>query len=157
MTAAAIPILSSIATLSSTTDAWIVDIWGVMHNGARAFDAAGEACRAFRAAGGIVMLLSNAPRPFSAVLGHMSGLGVDPAAYDGGVTSGDATRGLIERWAGRRLLHIGPERDKGLFADLDVTLAPAEEAQVIVCSGLWDDTRETPADYAVLFERLATR
>ena len=154
---AAIPLLPSIAEFSPTCDAWIVDIWGVMHNGARAFDAAGEACRKFRAGGGIVVLLSNAPRPFSAVVGQMTVLGVDPAAYDGGVTSGDATRGLIEAWAGKPLLHIGPERDMGLFDGLDVKLATAEEAQAIVCSGLYDDTRETPADYAGLFERLAAR
>jgi HAD superfamily hydrolase (TIGR01459 family) len=157
MTAASIPILSSIAELAPTPDAWIVDIWGVMHNGARAFAAAGEACRKFRAGGGIVMLLSNAPRPFSAVIGHMASLGVDPAAYDGGVTSGDATQGLIEGWAGRSLLHIGPERDKGLFTGLDVTLEPAEKAQGIVCSGFYDDTKETPADYAALFDRLVAR
>ena len=157
MTPAAIPILSSITELSSPFDAWIVDIWGVMHNGARAFDAAGAACRAFRASGGIVMLLSNAPRPFDAVVGHMAGLGVDPAAYDGGVTSGDATRGLIEAWAGRPLLHVGPEHDKGLFAGLENALVSAEAALGIVCSGLYDDTRETPADYAALFERLAAR
>jgi HAD superfamily hydrolase (TIGR01459 family) len=157
MTAATIPLLPSIAELSATCDAWIVDIWGVMHNGARAFDAAGEACRAFRAGGGIVVLLSNAPRPFSVVAGQMTALGVDPAAYDGGVTSGDATRGLIEAWAGKALLHIGPERDQGLFEGLDVKTAPAEEAQGIVCSGLYDDTRETPDDYAALFDRLAAR
>ena len=113
MTRAAIPILTSIAELAPSCDAWIVDIWGVMHNGRRAFEAAGEACRRFRAAGGLVVLLSNAPRPFTAVIGHMTSLGVDPAAYDTGVTSGDATRALIEAWAGRRLLHIGPERDLG--------------------------------------------
>ncbi|TMJ72706.1 MAG: TIGR01459 family HAD-type hydrolase [Alphaproteobacteria bacterium] len=157
MTPAAIPLLPSIAGLSPMCDAWIVDIWGVMHNGARAFDAAGEACRNFRAGGGIVVLLSNAPRPFSAVVGQMTVLGVDPAAYDGGVTSGDATRGLIEAWAGKPLLHIGPERDQGLFDGLGVKLATAEEAQAIVCSGFYDDTRETPADYAGLFERLAAR
>jgi HAD superfamily hydrolase (TIGR01459 family) len=157
MTPAAIPILSSIAELTPMFDAWIVDIWGVMHNGARAFDAAGEACRKFRAGGGIVILLSNAPRPFSAVVGQMSALGVDPAAYDGGVTSGDATRGLIEAWAGRSLLHIGPDHNKGLFDGLDVMVAPAEAAQGIVCSGFYDDTRETPADYAALFDRLAAR
>ncbi len=84
MTSPAIPILSSIADLAAGSDAWIVDIWGVMHNGARAFEAAGEACRRFRDRGGIVVLLSNAPRPFSAVIGQMSGLGVDPDAYDDG-------------------------------------------------------------------------
>jgi HAD superfamily hydrolase (TIGR01459 family) len=157
MTSAAIPILSSIAELAPTCDAWIVDIWGVMHNGVRAFDAAGEACRKFRAAGGIVILLTNAPRPFSAVVGHMASLGVDSAAYDGGVTSGDATRGLIETWGDRPVLHIGPERDKGLFTGLDAVLVPAEQAQAIVCSGLHDDTKETPADYAALFDGLAAR
>jgi len=39
---AAIPILTSIAPLAATSEAWIVDIWGVMHNGARAFEAAGD-------------------------------------------------------------------------------------------------------------------
>jgi HAD superfamily hydrolase (TIGR01459 family) len=157
MTAAAIPILSSIAGLAPASDAWIVDIWGVMHNGRRAFDAAGEACRRFRAGGGIVVLLSNAPRPFTAVVGHMTSLGVDPAAYDLGVTSGDATRGLVEAWQGRPLLHVGPERDKGLFEGLDVHFASAEGAEVVVCSGLYDDTKETPADYAPLFAGLVAR
>ena len=157
MTPAVIPILSSIAELSSTSDAWIVDIWGVIHNGARAFAAAGEACRRFRRRGGIVMLLSNAPRPFRAVVQQMSALGVDPEAYDGGVTSGDVTRGLLEAWSDRPLLHIGPERDKGLFEGLAPRLTKPEEAQAIVCSGLWDDTSETPADYAGLFGALAAR
>ena len=154
---AAIPILASIADLAPTSDAWIVDVWGVMHNGARAFAAAGEACRRFRAGGGIVMLLSNAPRPFSAVVAQMAGFGVDPASYDGGVTSGDATRGMIESWAGRPLLHIGPARDLGLFAGLDVRLGTAEDAEAIVCSGLYDDTKETPASYEALFDKLAAR
>ena len=132
-----------------------------MHNGARAFAEAGEACRRFRAAGGSVVLLSNAPRPFTAVIGHMNSLGVDPAAYDTGVTSGDATRGMIEAMIaskpGRPLLHIGPERDLGLFAGLDVRLVAAEAAEAIVCSGFFDDTKETPADYEPLFDALAAR
>jgi HAD superfamily hydrolase (TIGR01459 family) len=157
MTSAAIPILSSIAELSSTCDAWIVDIWGVMHNGARAFAAAGEACHRFRRGGGIVILLSNAPRPFRAVMQQMSALGVDPEAYDGGVTSGDVTSGLLEAWSDRPLLHIGPERDRGLFEGLAPRLTTPEEAQAIVCSGLWDDVSETPSDYAPLFSALAAR
>src|SRR5262245_58327358 len=157
MTRAAIPILTSIAELAPRYDAWIVDIWGVMHNGRRAFEAAGEACRKFRARGGLVVLLSNAPRPFAAVVGQMTSLGVDPAACDTGITSGDATRGLIEAWAGRPMLHIGPERDLGLFAGLDVKLVRAEAAEAIVCSGFFNDSGETPADYDALFDDLAAR
>ena len=151
------PILSSIAPLAETSEAWIVDIWGVMHNGARAHAAAGDACRRFRARGGIVVLLSNAPRPFSAVIPHMTSLGVDPDAYDTGVTSGDATREMIADWQGRPLLHIGPERDRGLFEGYDVRFSAPETAEVVICSGLYDDSKETPADYATLFEGLLAR
>src|SRR5258708_2431300 len=139
----AIPIVCSIAPLAEASEAWIVDVWGVMHNGARAYAEAGEACRRFRAQGGTVLLLSNAPRPFSAVIPHMAKLGVDPAAYDTGVTSGDAARDMIAAWQGRPLLHIGPERDRGLFEGFDVRLAPSETAEVVLCSGLYDDTKET--------------
>jgi HAD superfamily hydrolase (TIGR01459 family) len=157
MTAAAIPILSSIAGPASACEAWIVDIWGVMHNGARAYQAACEACAKFRAGGGIVVLLSNAPRPFTDVVPHLERLGVPAAAYDLGVTSGDVTRGMLEAWQGRAVLHIGPERDKGLFEGLDVRLVGADAAEVALCSGLYDDTKETPEDYAALFAGLRAR
>ena len=157
MTPAAIPILSSISELSCACDAWIVDIWGVMHNGARAYAAASEACRRFRRGGGTVVLLSNAPRPFRAVVHQLAAVGVDPESYDGGLTSGDVTRGLLEAWSGRSLLHIGPERDKGLFEGLTARLATPDAAEAIVCSGLWDDSSETPANYEALFEVLAAR
>ena len=157
MTPAAIPILSSISELACACDAWIVDIWGVMHNGARAYAAASEACRRFRRGGGIVVLLSNAPRPFRAVVHQLAAVGVDPESYDGGLTSPDVTRGLLEAWSGRSLLHIGPERDKGLFEGLTARLATPDAAEAIVCSGLWDDSSETPANYEALFEVLAAR
>jgi HAD superfamily hydrolase (TIGR01459 family) len=157
MKPAAIPIFSSITELPFTCEAWIVDVWGVMHNGARAYAAASEACRRFRRGGGIVVLLSNAPRPFRAVEHQLAALGVDPQSYDGGLTSGDVTRGLLEAWSGRSLLHIGPERDKGLFEGLTARLSTPDAAEAIVCSGLWDDSRETPANYEALFEALAAR
>jgi HAD superfamily hydrolase (TIGR01459 family) len=153
----AIPILPAIAELAAASDAWIVDIWGVMHNGARAYARAVEACRAFRARGGTVVLLSNAPRPFAAVVPHMVSLGVPAGAYDAGVTSGDVTRDMLTAWQARPLLHIGPDRDRTLFGGLDIRLAPAAEAEVVLCSGLYDDERETPADYADLLDTLAAR
>jgi HAD superfamily hydrolase (TIGR01459 family) len=153
----AIPILSSIAALAATSEAWIVDVWGVMHNGASAYAAAAGACRAFRAGGGTVVLLSNAPRPFSAVVPHMTALGVPADAYDAGVTSGDVTRDMLRPWQGRRLLHVGPDRDRGLLDGLDIRLAPAADAEVVLCTGLYDDERETPGDYAGLLDTLAAR
>lgn len=157
MSRSPIPILFGIAPLTQNKRAWIVDIWGVMHNGARAFPDAVDACRHFRKAGGTVLLLSNAPRPFPDVVKQLRALGVPDDAYDGGVTSGDVTRNLIGAVPGRAFLHIGPERDSGLFAGLDVRRTGAKEAEAILCSGLWDDARETPDDYQQLFEPLVAR
>lgn len=153
----AIPILPGIGSLAADAQAWIVDIWGVMHNGVRAFPAAVAACRRFRASGGTVLLLSNAPRPFTHVVAHLRQLGVPDDAYDGGVTSGDVTRSLLGAAPGRAFLHIGPDRDLGLFEGLDVARVPAPAAEAILCSGLYDDSKETPDDYSALFAPLVAR
>ena len=161
MQSAVIPILSSIGELAATSDLWIVDIWGVVHNGAQAYVPACDACCRFRASGGSVALLSNAPRPFAAVTRQLDALGVPREAYDLGVTSGDLTRATITAalasGKGGPILHVGPDRDRGLYEGLDVAFAGAEAAELVVCSGLYDDTRETPADYASLFAGLLAR
>lgn len=142
-----IPIISSIAGLAGSTDAWICDIWGVLHNGERAFAPAADACRKFRSGGGVIVLLTNAPRPHGSVIEQMRGLGVPDDAYDAVVTSGDLTRRLITERAGVPLFHLGPPRDLTIFDGLDVTFAAAGEARFVVCSGFYNDDVESPADY----------
>jgi len=141
------PILTSIAPLAATTDAWIVDIWGVMHNGVQPFLPAAEAAQAFRKGGGTVVLLSNAPRPSGEIIKQLARIGVPREAWDEIITSGDATRELIARQAGRPVFHLGPERDRPLFDGLSVQFAGPEAADAIVCTGLFDDERETADDY----------
>lgn len=142
-----IPILPSIASLAETSDAWISDVWGVLHDGAHAHPAASEACVGFRSRGGTIVLVSNAPSTGAEVSVHLDSLGVPRAAYDAIVTSGDVTRGLIAGWAGKPVHHLGPDRYLGTFAGLDVKFAPIADAAVVVCTGLVEDERETPDDY----------
>jgi HAD superfamily hydrolase (TIGR01459 family) len=157
LTVPEIPVIASIREIGSHYRAWLVDIWGVMHNGHRAFDPAVTATKAFREQGGIVVLLSNSPRPSPGVQEQLSRLGVPPSCYDATVTSGDLTRHELGKYAHPRVFHLGPERDLPIFAGLDVTLVPRDEADLIVCSGLFDDETETPADYASLLKELAAR
>ena len=79
------------------------------------------------------------------------------AAYDGIVSSGDVTRALIAARAGARVFHIGPERDVALFEGLDAPTAPLEHADYAVCTGLYDDTVETPHDYRDVIARMRAR
>jgi HAD superfamily hydrolase (TIGR01459 family) len=152
-----IPVMQSIEDLGSRYSAWLVDIWGVMHNGRQAHADAIAATRSFRERGGVVVLLSNAPRPSPAVREQIRRLGVPDDAYDAIVSSGDLTRYELAKHNGATVFHLGPERDRLIFQDLKMKLGDPEDADLVVCTGLFDDETETPADYAALLSGLAAR
>lgn len=154
---APIPILTSIAGLAAGRDVWLTDVWGVIHNGVAPFAHACEAATRYRLTGGLVILLSNAPRPAEAVAAQLDRIGVPRFAWDAILTSGDAARTLVGAFAGKRVFHLGPERDLTLYDGLDVTLSEPGEADAISCTGLFDDEIETPDDYAALLADLAAR
>jgi len=152
------PIADHFAPLVGGYDVVLSDVWGVVHNGVAATPAACDALARFRASGGTVVLITNAPRPGEVVARFtLDRLGVPRAAYDGIVSSGDVTRALVMARAGQRLLHIGPPRDVPIFDGLDAPIAPLESADYAVCSGLTDDTVETPQDYHALIEKMRAR
>lgn len=154
---AQIPILSSIRPVGQNRKAWLVDIWGVMHNGAVPFAGAVDACRRFRDEGGVVLLLSNSPRTREGLIMQLRQIGVPDDAYDEVVTSGDATRVLIADVGDRPIFHLGPERDRPTFAGLDVAFSSPDACDVVVCTGLFDDETETPADYAAMLADFKAR
>jgi HAD superfamily hydrolase (TIGR01459 family) len=146
------------AEIAANYELVLSDVWGVMHNGVAANLPACEALTSFRRQGGGVVLITNAPRPGAVVVRTMlDRLAVPHSAYDGIVSSGDVTHALIAARPGQRVFHIGPKRDVGLFDGLDAPLATLEEADYCVCSGLVDDTVETPQDYFELTERMRAR
>jgi len=157
VTAAEIPVLSSIKELGANYRAWLVDIWGVMHNGHRAFADAAAAARAYRAAGGIVVLLSNSPRPSPSVHEQLRRVGVPDDAYDATVTSGDLTRHELAKHQGATVFHLGPERDRPIFHGLDVKLGPPDDAGLVVCSGLFDMAQDEADDFEPLLQPAAER
>lgn len=148
-----------IASLDDVADGYgalLCDVWGVIHNGIRAFDEASAALIRARQKGLAVVLITNAPRPFPDVEAQLGALGVPAQAYDRIVTSGDVTRDLIAEGS-RRVFHIGPDRDLSIYDGMDVELCEEREASSVVCTGLFDDETETPDDYAGLLQRLRAR
>ena len=151
-------ILSSLSELAGRYDALLCDLWGCLHNGVKPYPAAIAALHAFREAGGAVLLLTNAPRPNPAVRAHLLGMGAPESAFDGIVSSGDATRAEIASLKhGERLHTIGPERDTSLWEGVPVELTDVEAADAILCTGLNDDETETPDDYDALLRSAVGR
>ena len=135
------------------------DLWGCLHDGRKVFPAAVGALERFRARGGVVVLMTNSPRPSVGVAVQVEALGAPRGCWDMIVSSGDAAQSAMTAGLfGRRVFHIGPDRDVGFFADaagkpFDVARVPLSEAEGIVCTGLFNEQAETLEDYrAILLE-----
>jgi HAD superfamily hydrolase (TIGR01459 family) len=136
--------------LVAGVDVVLSDIWGVVHNGLVAFPEACEALHAFRQQGGTVILITNAPRPADSVQRQLRKLSVADDIYDAIVSSGDLTRHFVADHPGRKMFWIGPERDSSIHRGLDPVLAPLEQADYIICTGLFDDETESAEDYRAM-------
>lgn len=150
-------LVSGLSEIAGDYDALICDVWGVLHDGSRAYGPAVEALQRFRATRGPVVLLTNAPRPPADIAASLRSFGVPDGTYDTIVSSGGLSREeLIRRTHGDalRMVHIGPERDTPVFKDLNVKVVGADEAEAVLCTGLFDDDNETPDDYADMLAAL---
>lgn len=153
-----IPLISGLADIADKYDALLCDVWGVLHNGKEAYAGVAEALAKFRAKGGTVLLLSNAPRPSTQLPQMLAGMGITDAAYNGILTSGDATKTFIMQHAmGRQCLAIGPGRDNNLFDNTGVAQVSEDEAEFITVTGPYDDENEGPEDYRERFMRYVER
>lgn len=146
-------IITALSDISEGYDAVLCDLWGCYHNGIKPYAEAMSALTAYRAQGGMVALLTNAPRPDFSVAAHLERMGGSRESYDLIVSSGDATLVALNTGAfGQKFFHVGPERDLDLVAEVAGESVPLAEAEYILCSGLEDDLNEGPEDFVWLYD-----
>ncbi len=140
-------IINHFADISGQYDAAFVDLWGCMHNGIHALPGAVDAMQAYRARGGIVVLVTNSPRPWDSVAHQINGFGVPDDVWDAIATSGDSARAAMYRGIiGEKIWFMGESpRDDDLFKTLkiidnpvNIQKVPLEQAEGIVCCGPFD-------------------
>ena len=152
-------VLNGLSEIADHYDGFILDLWGVIHDGTQPYAGAAESLRKLTELGKKTIMLSNAPRRSFALVQLMSGMGIPREIYGEVMSSGEAVHIEMERrndpWfakLGRRCLHIGPERDKIIFDGLDLELvsSPAD-AEFLMNTGP-DKFEETVADYAPVMD-----
>jgi HAD superfamily hydrolase (TIGR01459 family) len=153
-----IPIIERAGPLLERYRVLLCDVWGVVHDGVVAYPGANDALTRFHRAGGVVVLVSNAPRPGPSVARLLDEKAVVREAWDDIVTSGDIALSHIEEAGYKRLHRIGPaRRDRDLFDGLPGPHTPIGEADAIVCTGLNRDREEQPEAYLPLLEEALSR
>ena len=120
------------AALADRYDGFILDLWGVIHDGVQPYPGAADCLRRLRDAGKRCVLLSNAPRRAEAAEAMLRGMGITPDLYTGVLTSGEV-------W------HLGPERDRNVIDGIGLTLAATPDAADFVLNTGPDDHRAPTA------------
>ena len=122
-----IPIVPGLSALADRYDAFVLDLWGVLHDGVSAYPGAVHCMRRLRERGKRIAILSNAPRRIAEVARRSAELGILPELYDIIHSSGEETwlhlkerPDSFHRGLGRAAYHLGPERDRGLLEGLDL-------------------------------------
>ncbi len=122
--------LTGFADLAAEYDGFVIDLWGVIHDGVTPYAGAVDCLEQLRRLGKPFVLLSNAPRRAALARDGMRGMGIDDALTTRIVTSGEVTwKMLLERTdpffatLGRRVHFVAPPHERGLLEGLGLTLA----------------------------------
>lgn len=159
-----IPVLPKFGPIAEKYDHFILDLWGVVHDGHTAYPGAADTLAQMKAQGKTSILLSNAPRRPHALVAVMEGMGIPRDLYSDVFSSGEAVhqemktrRDPFYAALGKHCLHIGPERDVNLFEGLDIVLVkdPAK-ADFVLNSGPVELT-EVLEDYTDLLAACAAQ
>jgi HAD superfamily hydrolase (TIGR01459 family) len=153
-----LPVIAGLSEIIDRYDGFVLDLWGVIHDGVAPFAHVADALRRAGAAGKRRLVLSNAPRRADAVLKSMVRLGVPSDVCDAVLSSGEATWQAIARredaWharLGERCLHIGPDRDTGMLDGNGVVAArDAADATFVLCTGPRQDDLDVEAHEQLL-------
>jgi HAD superfamily hydrolase (TIGR01459 family) len=138
--------IDQLADIAHRYDALFCDLWGCLHDGLRAFPAAVAALQSFRAGGGLVVLVTNAPRPWREVALQLGRMGVPDDAWDAIATSGDGARvAMFSGIVGSKVYFIGQPHDLTFFEPMqiaasatEISRVPLSQAEGIVCTGPTD-------------------
>lgn len=158
-------IVPGLAAFAANYDGYILDLWGVVHDGTQPYPGALDCMAKLREEGRPLLLLSNAPRPSDYVMEFLEGIGVPRSTYDHILTSGDMTRHILKdkrqeflKETDHKFYQVGATRDQGVDEGLDYQrVTDVDDADFIICTGLANDEEETPEEYRELLTRAAKR
>jgi len=132
--------LEHLSEIYSSYDTFVIDLWGVMHNGILLNDKAIEAADKLLKDSKKIVFLSNAPRPGEKVREFLKKLKMEEKYLKNIITSGEAAmRAINENRFGRLFYHLGPSRDESIFYKIKENKTKLDSSDFILCTGLLDE------------------
>ena len=132
--------LKHLLEIANNYDTFVIDLWGVMHNGISLNSKAMEVIKELKNNSKKIVFLSNAPRPSIKVINFLLRMGMDKKYLSNVITSGEAAMQAInQNKFGKTFFHLGPPRDTSVFDKVKQDKTNIDQCDFILCTGLFDN------------------
>ena len=148
--------INKFSEISENYQILICDLWGCLHDGKNSFEKSLKTLNNFRDTGGLVVLVTNAPRPRQTVQNQINKLGINKSHYDFLLTSGELTSELLAQNNKKKIkvFHIGANENHSIFKNikhynkiLEIEIVTLADAEVIVCTEPFNPVSDTLDNY----------
>ena len=131
--------LSKFSEIINDYDAYIIDLWGVIHDGHNLYPGVKQTMDKLKDQGKKCIFLSNAPRRASKVKAVLGKFGITEDYYIDAVSSGEVAYQIISKLGAKKYFYIGPEKDRDLMNGSGLQEVAANEAEFAVVTGFDED------------------
>ncbi len=150
--------LNHLSDIFKNYDTFVIDLWGVIHNGIMLNTKAIEAIDHLKKNSKKVVFLSNAPRPSSKVINFLLKMNMDKKYLSNVMTSGEAAmRAINKNEFGRTFFHLGPVRDTSVFEKVKENKTNIENCDFILCTGLFDEQNDNLEYYKKFLKKYVSK
>ena len=150
--------LNHLSDIYKNYDTFVIDLWGVIHNGMALNQKAIEAIKQLKNQSKKIVFLSNAPRPSSKVINFLLKMNMDRKYLSNVMTSGEAAMHAINKnQFGKTFFHLGPSRDTSVFEKVKVNKTDIESCDFILCTGLFDEHEKDLEFYKKLLKKYVSK
>jgi HAD superfamily hydrolase (TIGR01459 family) len=139
--------LNHLVEIYNSYDTFIIDLWGVVHNGVKLNSKAIHAIENLIKNNKKVVFLTNAPRPCSVVKKYLLSLGMKEYLLKNIMSSGEAAMDALKKERfGKLFFHLGPNKDNEIYINIKENKSTIDKCDFILCTGLIED-KEKDLDY----------
>ena len=132
--------LNHLSEVFDAYDTFVIDLWGVIHDGISLNEKAIEAVDQLKKHSKKIVFLSNAPRPSAKVVDFLLKMKIDKKYLSNVMTSGEAAMHAINKNKfGKKFFHLGPPRDATIFEKVKENKTIIDDCDFILCTGLFDE------------------
>ena len=150
--------LNHLSDIYKNYDTFVIDLWGVIHNGVMLNPKAIEVIKQLKNNSKKIVFLSNAPRPSSRVVEFLLKMNMDKKYLSNVMTSGEAAMHAINKnQFGKTFYHLGPPRDTSVFEKVKDNKTDLEKCDFILCTGLFDECENDLEYYKKLLKNYVSK